>query len=168
MSKRQKRTITALRASPVVERAVFEPAYGQVGALVGKLRGQFFVDFHAVARRFAGLHHAVCVAVGMGKDFVGERCVGHVLLDAEVGHAHIEVQRRADAYRRNVGGTVAAGAHSIEIGEAGDAAQVGDSAGMGHRGANVVDPLTGDELLAVEDGIKDFADCKRNGGVPAG
>ena len=51
------------------------------------------------------------------------------------------------ADRRQVGGAVAAGAHLVEVGEVGDAAQMGDAAGMHHGGADIVDQLFFDQLL---------------------
>ena len=94
------------------------------------------------------MHAAVLEAVGVREDLIGLRRVRHVFLDAEVRHAQIEVQRRAHAHRREVGGSVAAGAHAIEIGEVGDPPQMGDPAGVDHRGADVVDQLLLDQLLA--------------------
>ena len=45
--------------------------------------------------------------------------------------------------------------------------QVGDAAGVHHRGADVVDELLLDQLLAVIDGVEHFAHRQRRGGVLA-
>ena len=55
----------------------------------------------------------------------------------------------------------------IEVGEGGDAAQVGDAAGVHHGRADVVDQLLLDQLLGVPDGVEDLADGERRGGVLA-
>ena len=85
------------------------------------------------------MHEAVGEGVGVGEDFVGESGVGHVLLDAEVGDAEIKVEGGAHADGGEIGGAVAAGFDVVEVGEAGDAAHVGDAAGVDDSGADVVD-----------------------------
>src|SRR6266567_4301102 len=36
---------------------------------------------------------------------------------------------------------------------------------MGHRGANVINPLIANQVMRVPDGIEDFAYCNRRGGM---
>ena len=83
------------------------------------------------------------------------------------GTAMIEMQRRAHAHRRQVGRAVAAGAHLVELGERGDLAQMRDAAGVDHRGADVVDQLVLDQLLAVPDRVEHLADRDRRHGMLA-
>ena len=73
-----------------------------------------------------------------GNTRVGLGRVRHVLLDAEVVHAQVEVQRRGHADRAQVGGAVAAGAHVVQLGQRRDLAQVRDAAGVhdGRRGCS--------------------------------
>src|SRR4029077_5568985 len=59
------------------------------------------------------------------------------------------------------------GANLIQLGEAGDFSQVGNSACVHDGGADVIDELFLDELLAIEDGVENFADGERRGGVAA-
>ena len=94
-----------------------------------------------------GMQVAVVEPVGVREHRVGLRRVAHVFLDAEVGHPHVEVQRRAHAHRRQVGRAVGAGAHLVELGEVRDAAQMGDAAGVDDGRADVVDQLLADQLL---------------------
>ncbi len=58
---------------------------------------------------------------------------------------------------RQVRRAVAAGAHLVQRGEVGDAAQVRDAAGVHDGGADVVDQLLLDQLLAVPDGVEHLA-----------
>jgi hypothetical protein len=85
----------------------------------------------------------------------------------KLGHPEVEVQRRTHAHRRQVGGAVAAGAHLVERRQVGDAPQVRDAAGVDHRGADVVDELVLDQVLAVPDGVEHLAHGQRRGGVLA-
>ena len=62
---------------------------------------------------------------------------------------------------------MAAGADVVEVGEAGDPPQVGDPAGVDDGGADVVDQLLLDQLLAVPDRVEDLADRERGRGVLA-
>ena len=62
---------------------------------------------------------------------------------------------------------MAAGTHMVEFGEARDAAQMRDAAGMHHGRADIVDQLLLDQLLAVPDRIEHFADGQRRRGVLA-
>jgi len=82
--------------------------------------------------------------------------VSHVLLDAEVGDGDVEVQRGGEADGREIVGTVGAAADVVEIGELEDAPEVGDPTGVDDVGADEVDELLGDELLAVPDGVEDL------------
>ncbi len=61
--------------------------------------------------------------------------------------------RRRHGHRRQVGRAVAAGCrtHDSQVCETGDAAQMGDAAGMHDGGADMVDELFLDQLLAVPD-----------------
>ena len=61
-------------------------------------------------------------AIGVREDAVRFRAVDHVLLDAEVVDAQIEMQRRGHAHRREVRGAVTTGAHMEELGQVGESA----------------------------------------------
>ena len=97
----------------------------------------------------------------MRKDLVGLLRVEHVLLDAEVRHPGIEMQRRAHAHRRQVGRAVKAGADLMQCREVGDPAHVRDAAGVHDGRADVVDQLALDQMLAVPDRIEDLTDRER-------
>ena len=62
---------------------------------------------------------------------------------------------------RQVGRAVRAGAHAGRARRGGDLAQVGDAAGVHDRGADVVDELLLDQLLAVVDRVEHLADRER-------
>src|SRR4051812_42401796 len=79
--------------SPVPHRAVFEAVHRQVRALVRVLRGELFVDVDAEPGALAGVQIALRERVAVREYGVGLGGVGHVLLDAEVRHREIEVQR---------------------------------------------------------------------------
>ena len=87
----------------------------------------------------------------MRKHFVGLRRVAHVLLDAEIVHADVEMQSGAHADGAEIGGAVGAGSNLIDFGEARDFLQMRDAAGVNDCRSNVVDELLFDELLAIED-----------------
>ncbi|KAG1244646.1 hypothetical protein G6F65_021686 [Rhizopus arrhizus] len=76
-----------------------------------------------MARHVAGIQHALVERIGVREDGIRLVCVAHVFLDAEVGHPQVEMQRRAHADGRQVGGAVAAGAHLIQRRQVRDAAQ---------------------------------------------
>src|SRR5258708_2952189 len=70
----------------------------------------------------------------------------------------VGVEGGRDAQRGEVGGAVANGPHVVELGEAGDLAQVADAARVDDRRADVVDELLLDEPLAIVDRRKHLAD----------
>lgn len=85
----------------------------------------------------------------------------HVFLDTEIGHPGVEVQGRAHAHRRQIGGAVEAGAHLMQRGKIGQPAHMRDAAGMDNGGADVVDQLLLDQVLAVPERIEHLAHRQR-------
>src|SRR5882724_7542247 len=151
--KRSPYNIAALqhRGLPAVHGAVEFAIDGQVCAAVGVGGGDLLVDIDAEAGGVAGVHHSVGESVGVGKDAIGFVSVAHVFLDAEIVDAEIEVESGGHADRAHIGGAVTAGADVVEVGEAGDFSQMGNSAGVHDGGADVIDQLFLDELLAIVD-----------------
>ena len=155
------------RFLPVGEGAVEFARDGQVGALIGMLRGQGFVDVDAETGRFAGMHVTSVECVVMREDFVGESGVMHVLLDAEVMNSEAEVERGGHGDRREIGGSVIARADLVEGSEVCRFLRVGDAATVDDGHAYVVDQLLSNKVVGVPDGVKDFAGGDWGGGVPA-
>ncbi len=112
------------------------------------------------------MHEAVPERVLVRKHLVGLVGVRHVLLDAEVVDAQVEVQRRGHAHRAQIGGAMAARAHLVQLGQRGDLPQVGDASGVDDRRPHVVDELLLNELLAIEDRVEHLADGDGGDGVP--
>src|SRR5258707_5492257 len=77
------------------------------------------------------------------------------------------MQSGGHAYGAHIGGAVTTGADLVQLGKAGDFSQMGNSCGVHHGGADVIDQLLLNELLAIEDGVEDFTDGERRGGVAA-
>src|SRR5467141_2089582 len=155
------------RALPTVHGAVELAIDGQVRAAVRIVSCELLIDVHTEAGGVAGMHHSVGKGIGMREDAIGFGGVVHVFLDAEIVDAEIEMEGGGHADRAHIGGAVTAGADLVQLGEAGDFSQMGNSAGVHDRGADVVDELLLNELLAIEDGVEDFADSERRGGVAA-
>ena len=105
--------------------------------------------------------------VSVREDAVGLGGVGHVLLNAEVVHGQIEVQRRRHADRRQIGRAMRAGPHVVQLGEVRDPPQVRDPARVHDRRADVIDELLADQLLAVVDRREHLAHRQRRGRVLA-
>src|SRR5690606_24600514 len=141
-------------ASPVPHRAVFQARDRQLFRRVRILRRQLLVDVHADARRIAHVQAAVAQHVVVREHRVGLVGVEHVFLDAEVRHPGVEMQRRAHGHRRQVGGAVEAGTYLVQRREVGDAAHVADAAAVHDGGADVVDQLVLDQVLAVPDRVE--------------
>src|SRR5690348_4337849 len=78
---------------PVEKSAVELAVDGQVGALVGILRGEGFVQIDAESGRVAGVHIAVAEGIMVRENGVGFGGVRHMLLNAEVVDGEAEVQR---------------------------------------------------------------------------
>src|SRR5882672_9179164 len=167
--KRSLYNIAALqhRGLPTMHGAVELAIDGQVCAAVRVRGGDLLVDIDAEAGGVAGVHHSVGEGVGVGEDAIGFIGVAHVFLNAKIVDAEIEVERGGHADGAHIGGAVTAGADVVEVGEAGDFSQLGNSAGVHDGGAAVIDPLFLDELLAIVDGIEDFTDGEGRGGVAA-
>src|SRR4051794_40534062 len=106
--------------SPVMHGSVLQAVHRQVGRPVVVLRGGLLVDVDTEAGFFGGVHQAVREAVGVREDGVGGLRVGHVLLDAEVRHRDVQVQRGGQAHRGHVRGAVRAGAHLVQVGQVED------------------------------------------------
>src|SRR5947209_5764604 len=122
--------------------------YRQIRSAVRKLLRKLLVDLNSQSGLFTGMHPAILERVAVRKNVVGLSGVPHILLDTEVMHAEIEVERGGHAYGTQVRCAVAAGAHLIEFRQTGDLAQVGDSSGMDDRCPDVVNELLLDQLLA--------------------
>src|SRR5271165_4719715 len=75
------------------------------------------------------------------------------------------MQGGGHAHGAQIGRAVRAGANLIEFGQAGNFSKVRDSPRMDNGGADVIDQLFLDKLLAIENGIEDFPHGKRRGGV---
>src|SRR5260370_36307307 len=155
------------RALPTVHGAVELAIDGQVRAAVRIIRCELLVDVHAEAGGVAGMHHFVGESVGVRKDAIGFGGVVHVFLNAEIVNAEIEMQSGGHAYGAHIGGAVTTGADLVQLGKAGDFSQMGNSCGVHHGGAELIGPRLLTELLAIEDGVEDFADGERRGGVAA-
>jgi hypothetical protein len=93
--------------------------------------------------------------------------VVHVLLDAEVVDGEAEVQGCGHGHGGEIGRAVEAGADMVEGGEVGGLLEVGDAAAVDDGHAEVVDPLVADEVVAIPDGVEDFAGGEGDGGVLA-
>jgi hypothetical protein len=110
-----------------------------------------------MAGRLARVQQPVPEAVGVRKHRIGLGRMAHIFLYAEIGHREAEMQCRAHADRRKIRRAVAAGANAVEIGEARNAAQMRDPAGVHDRCANVINELLLNQRLGVPDRIEDFA-----------
>src|SRR5215467_4388562 len=83
--------------------------------------------------------------------------MAHVFLDAEIVDAEIEMKRGGHADRAHIRGAMAASADVVNLGERSDLAKMGDSPGVYHGDADVVDELLLNEKLTIVDGVEDFA-----------
>ena len=116
--------------SPVVHRAVEAAVHGQV---LGVVREALRPPPRRSRRRARVPRRGACSrrrTCSRAEDLVGRVAVAHVLLDAEVRDADVDVQRGGHGDRREVGGAVGAGADVVQVRQVEDAAQVGDAAGV--------------------------------------
>src|ERR1041385_5841809 len=74
---------------------------------------------------------------------------------------------RGHAYWTQVGRTVRTSSHLIKFRQIGDSSQVRNATSVHNSGADVVDQLFLDELLAILDDVEYFADSKRCSRVAA-
>src|SRR5215203_7385975 len=79
--------------SPVVHRPVTTTIDWQVLGFVRELGGGLRVETHASAGLITRVHVAVTEGVAGGEQLAGRIPVTHVLLDAEVRDAEVDVQR---------------------------------------------------------------------------
>src|SRR5688572_29347110 len=93
--------------------------------------------------------------------------VVHVLLNAEVRHPRVEVERRSHANGRQVRCAMEAGAHLMKRGEVRDTPHVRDAACMNDGRADEVDELLLNELFAIPDGIEHLTYRERRDSVTA-
>ena len=91
----------------------------------------------------------------------------HVLLNAEVVYAEIEVQRCPHADGTQVGGPMGPGSNLVHFRKVRNPAQMRDSSRMHDRGADVIDQLLLYALLAIIDSVENFAHSQGSRGVPA-
>src|SRR5262249_8699357 len=131
----------ALRALPIEHCPIEFAVYRQVRALVRKALRQFFVEIDSKTRSVSGMKISILKIIGMRKDFIGFRSVTHIFLNSEIVHGCIEMQRRGHGHRRQVGRTVAPGAHVINLGQSRNLLQMRDAAAVNNRHANVIDQL---------------------------
>ena len=136
--------------------AVEFPVDRQIRPLVGITCSERLIDVHTEPWRFARMHRTVLVAVGVREYRVGLRGMRHILLNAKVMDAQIEMKRRREADGAEVGGAVTACPHVIELREVGNPAQMGDAAGVDHRSADVIDPLPLHQFLAIVNAVEHF------------
>src|SRR5688572_10107384 len=104
-------------SSPAVHRTVLLPVDGKVGPLVRELRGQRLVDVDSQPRPLAGVHITFGETVRVREHAIRVLAVAHVLLDAEVVHAEVEVKCGGHADGGEVGGAVAARADVVQLRE---------------------------------------------------
>ena len=159
----RKRQAVAHHQSHIVPSA--RRAIGNCFGTYGNFAGELLVEGDAMPGRLAAEQSSVAEHIVVREDFIGLLRVDHPLLDAEVRHPGIEVQRCAHADRRQVGRTVEARAHLVECREVREPAHVRNAAGMHDRRADEVDQVLLDEMLAIPDGVEDLADRQRRHGV---
>ncbi len=93
--------------------------------------------------------------------------MGHVFLDAEVVDGEAEVEGGGHGDGGQIRSAVEAGADVVECSEVGGLFEVGDAAAVDDGHADVVNPLIGDKLLRVPEGVEDFSGGEGCGGVLA-
>ena len=103
----------------------------------------------------------------MREYLVGLRGVAHVLLNSKIVNAQVKVQRCGHAHRAHVRCPMRSCPHLIHFGQAGNFLHLREAAGMNDRGANIVDQLLLNELLAIEDAVEHFAHGQRRRRMPA-
>lgn len=113
------------------------------------------------------MHVAVFERIGMGEDGVRFGSVPHIFLNPEIMHAEIEVERGSHADWAQICGAMGTRSHVIYVGEIRNSPQVRDSARVHDGGADIVDQLFLDQLLAIVDAVEHFTDRERRGGVLA-
>src|SRR6185503_4286069 len=123
----------------------------QLLGAVGKALCELLIDGDAVTRTLATMQAAVAKEVVVRKNLIRLPAVAHVLLDTEVGNPGVEVQRRTQRDRREIGGAVKSGPHLVHCREIGNAAHMGDTAGMHESRADEVDEPALDEALTIPD-----------------
>ena len=131
---------------------------GQIGAAVGILCRKRFIDFHAQAGSFAGMHCAFGKCIAVREDLIGFLGMMHVFLDAEIVHAEVKVERRSHADWAHIRRAMTTRADVMDFREGGDLPQVSDSTSMHDSGPYVVNQLFLDEPLAIVNRVEDFAD----------
>ena len=90
----------------------------------------------------------------------------HVLLNAEIMNAQVEVQRSGHADRTQIGRAMRSGLHLMHLRKVRDLAEVCDAAGVDDRRSDVVDQLLLHQLLTVENRVEHLADGDRRRRVP--
>src|SRR5215472_17417602 len=89
-------------ALPIMHGSIELTVHRQVGSLIRELPSQLLVNLDSQSRLFPGMHPSILEVVGVRENLVGFRSVSHVLLDAEVLHAQIEMQCRRHAHRTQI------------------------------------------------------------------
>src|SRR6266700_2347896 len=123
---------------PVMHGPIQFSVHRKIGTVVWIFRCKLFINVHAKARSFPGMHEPVLEGVGVWKHTVGFVGVLHICLDAKVVYAQIKMQSRPHAHRTQVRGTVRTGPDLVHFGKIGDPSQMRNPTGVHHRGANVV------------------------------
>src|SRR5580704_9334635 len=134
---------------PVEHGPIQFPIDGQIGPLVWIFSRQLFIVVHAQPRSVSGMQKSILEEISMGKYFVSLRRMPHVLLDSEIIHRDVEVQRSRHRHRRKIGSSVAAGAHMINFRQRCDLFQMGDPSAVNYRHADIVNQLLGDENVSI-------------------
>jgi hypothetical protein len=111
------------------------------------------------------MHPAVLKSVRMWKNSICLCSVRHIFLNSKIVHADIEMKSRGHADRTEVRGAVRASSNVIHLGEICDPSQLRDAPAMNHGRPDVIDQLFLDQLLAIINAVKHFADRQRCGGV---
>src|ERR1700739_823251 len=141
---------------PGMQRSITQTTDGQIRAPIRKLGSKSLINIHAMPRHLPWIHQATAESISVRKYLVGKCLMRHMLLNAEVRNAHIEMQRSSHAYGRQIGRAMAARLPAVQIGEACDATHMGDASGMNHGRSDVINQLLADQSLAVEDGVEYF------------
>ena len=139
----------------------------QVRPPIGILGRQSLIKIDAEAWGIARMHHSAGKSIGMREDAVGLLRVAHILLDAKIRNAQVEMQRRSHANRTQIGCAVRSRPDLIQLGQAGDFPQMRHSSRVHNGGPNVIDQLLLDKLLAIINGVEYFADGQWRSGVLA-
>src|SRR5438477_3266996 len=98
----------------------------------------------------------------MRKDLISFARVRHVLLDSEIVHRNIEVQRGCHCDWGQVRRAMTACPHMINLSKSRGLLEVRQASAMHDRHAKVVDELLLDENMRVPNCIEDLADRERS------